>query len=49
LSRVLRKTPSQTLSLVLGIYWQALQLFWKRTPLYKHPKKMTIKTEEGTT
>lgn len=49
LSRVLRKTPSQTLSLLLGIYWQALQLFWKRTPLYKHPKKMTIKTEEGTT
>jgi DUF1365 family protein len=49
LSRVLRKTPSQTLSLLLGIYWQALQLFWKRTPLYKHPKKMTTKIEGGTT
>lgn len=52
LSRVLRKTPSQTLSLVMGIYWQALRLFWKRTPLYKHPnkhpKKTGIKTEEGT-
>ena len=52
LSRVLWKTPCQTLSLVSGIYWQALRLLWKRTPLYKHPKKhcnkTDSKTEEGT-
>ena len=48
LSRVLFKTPSQTLHLVLGIYWQALRLLFKRTPLYKHPKKHPVDTEKGT-
>ena len=42
LNRVLRKTPSQTLYLVLGIYWEALRLFIKRTPLHKHPKKLRL-------
>ena len=48
LSRVLTKTPSQTLYLVLGIYWEALRLLVKRTPLYRHPKKQGVRTEKGT-
>ena len=48
LSRVLVKTPSQTLYMVLGIYWEALRLFVKRTPLYRHPKKEGVGTEKGT-
>ncbi|MGL6257946.1 DUF1365 domain-containing protein [Vibrio sp. WXL210] len=39
LLRVLLKTPSQTVKVVLGIYWQALKLYVKRAPLYSHPKK----------
>ncbi len=40
LRSVLLKTPIQTLSVVIGIYWQALKLFIKGTPLYKHPRKL---------
>ena len=47
LNRVLLKTPMQTASIVFGIYWQALKLFLKRTPFYKHPIKSEIKVEEG--
>lgn len=39
MSRVLLTTPIQTLSIVAGIYWQALRLFLKRTPYYRHPDK----------
>ncbi len=39
LRRVLLKSPMQTLGIALGIYWQALRLFLKRTPLYAHPRK----------
>lgn len=45
LRRVLLKTPVQTLSILWGIYWQALRLFLKRTPLYRHPHK--AKTNPG--
>ena len=48
LSRVLLKTPIQTASIVMGIYWQALKLFLKRTPFYGHPTKNKIKIEKGT-
>jgi len=48
LNRVLLKTPMQTASMVFGIYWQALKLFLKRTPIYKHPGKTQIKIEKGT-
>lgn len=40
LRSVLLRTPMQTLSVVIGIYWQALKLFIKGTPLYKHPRKL---------
>lgn len=39
LNRVLVRTPMQTLSIVAGIYWQALRLFIKKTPFYPHPGK----------
>ena len=48
LTRVLLKTPAQTASMVLGIYWQALRLFLKRTPLYRHPGKARIDTGKTT-
>ncbi len=48
LSRVLFYTPMQTFSIALGIYWQALKLFFKKAPLYSHPSKNKIKTKEGT-
>ncbi|RUO25600.1 DUF1365 domain-containing protein [Aliidiomarina minuta] len=34
---VLRKHPVMTLSIVTGIYWQALKLFIKKVPFYGHP------------
>lgn len=37
LTRVMLKTPAQTASVVAGIYWQALKLYFKRVPLYRHP------------
>ncbi len=37
LNRVLLNTPLQTVSIVLGIYWQALKLLIKRVPLHNHP------------
>jgi DUF1365 family protein len=39
LLRVLASTPVQTLSMVIGIYWQALKLYLKGSPLYSHPAK----------
>lgn len=48
LNRVLIKSPIQTLSMVVGIYWQAFKLFLKRTPFHKHPGKDPIKIEKGT-
>ncbi len=32
-----RAIPSMTLKTVIGIYWQAVKLFIKRTPFYGHP------------
>jgi DUF1365 family protein len=43
LTRVLLRTPSQPISIVLSIYWQALKLALKRVPFYSHPKKKKSK------
>lgn len=29
--------PSMTVKTILGIYWQAIKLFFKRVPIYTHP------------
>ena len=39
LNRVLLNTPVQTVSILAGIYWQALKLLIKRVPYYSHPSK----------
>ena len=38
LNRAIKRIPSMTIKTVVGIYWQALKLFLKRTPIYGHPK-----------
>lgn len=37
LNRMLLRKPSQTATLLGAIYWQALRLFLKRSPVYRHP------------
>ncbi|MBU2979054.1 DUF1365 domain-containing protein [Alteromonas sp. C1M14] len=37
LGMALRRIPSMTIKTMVGIYWQALKLFIKRTPIYDHP------------
>ncbi|MCB1671807.1 MAG: DUF1365 domain-containing protein [Gammaproteobacteria bacterium] len=39
LLRVLISTPVQTLSMVAGIYWQALKLYLKGVPFHSHPER----------
>lgn len=40
LRRCLTSHPFMTFKVVLGIYWQALRLFLKRTPFHTHPSKI---------
>ena len=47
LRRVLLKAPVQTLSVLCGIYGQALLLFLKRLPIYKHPDNPEVPSKEG--
>lgn len=37
LARALARHPFMTGSVIAGIYWQALRLWWKRTPYHHHP------------
>ena len=38
LSRCLLGYPLLSLKVFAGIYWQALKLYWKRSPFFKHPR-----------
>ena len=39
LARVLLVYPFMTFKVLGGIYWQAMRLWWKRTPFYGHPAR----------
>jgi hypothetical protein len=41
LARILFRFPFMTARIMLAIYWQALRLWIKRCPVYKHPNKET--------
>jgi uncharacterized protein len=38
LTKTLIRFPCMTVNVVAAIYWQALRLWWKKTPFYPHPK-----------
>jgi hypothetical protein len=46
LAGILWRHPFMTLKVVGGIYWQALKLWWKKCPLFTHPRSLT--TSENT-
>ena len=39
LAGVLVRFPLMTVTVISGIYWQALRLWLKRCPVYRHPHK----------
>ena len=42
LNVILLKYPFMTMQVVLGIYWQALKIWWKKIPFHPHPKRRAI-------
>ena len=47
LNRVLFRYPLMTFQVLARIYWQALCLWWKKVPVFKHPR--TIEREKTNT
>jgi DUF1365 family protein len=46
LARVLLMYPLMTIKVISAIYWQALKLWFKKTPFYTHPKHLTEETNQ---
>ena len=46
LARALLAFPCMTLSVVAGIYTQALKLWWKRIPFHSHPSKVPTHVDD---
>ena len=47
LARVLLTYPLMTLKIIIAIYWQALRLWLKGTPVHDHPAKNQAALEKG--
>jgi DUF1365 family protein len=45
LARVLLRFPAMTVKILAAIHWQAVKLWWKRTPLHAHPAKAGLPLE----
>jgi len=46
-ARVLTLFPLMTVKVIIGIYWQALKLYFKKVPIYDHKKCIESKNERG--
>ena len=46
LNRMLLRNPSQTAAMLAAIYWQALRLYFKRSPFYPHPDRFGASADE---
>ncbi len=45
LRRALLRHPAMAVKVILGIHWQALCLWLRRTPFFVHPRKQQVKRE----
>ncbi|VUD52812.1 hypothetical protein TDB9533_01708 [Thalassocella blandensis] len=46
LAKTLAMYPFMTLKVVMTIYWQAMKLWFKRTPTYSHPKNTRLEKQK---
>jgi uncharacterized protein len=44
MNRILIRFPCMTVKVIAAIYWQALKLWLKETPIFNHPNKNTART-----